>query len=148
MNKLKIVALMLISLQYLSCKCFEDACSGSVQKVVTVQLLDKTNLQPLNVSSYNLSLEGLPFASPTKGTGKDSSTIRFGGSGTFSTKGSFNGVFKLDGASVGKFRLTLEARECCEDYPELGKIVVLEGSLAAKTDRVSDGSNAYFILRL
>lgn len=156
MNSLKFIFFILISFHYLSCKCRSD-CSGSVSKELSIQLIDKTTAASLNASWYSLSLEGLPFAIRSFGTGKDSSIVRFSDSrsATFSKTGSFNGVIKSDGSVVGKFTLTLEASDCCGDYPESGIIEVKEGNLLGKEYHgrevkrlLFSGSRAFLILQL
>lgn len=154
MKKSNFIYLLLISVSYLSCKCYGDACSGGVNQNIGVQLIDKTTNKPLNANLHNISLDGFTFASPTKTTGKDSSIVRFGGGGAFGKKGTFDGVFKIDGVVVGKFLLTLDARDCCGDYPESGTIEVKQGNMVAQATgsngatKIFQSSDAFFILKL
>jgi hypothetical protein len=152
MNTLKFLSFILLPFSYLSCKCYGADCNGGVAERITVYLVNKSTEKPLNAASINLSLEGFNFASPSKGTEKDSARISFGTGLVFVKQGTYNGVLKVDGAIVGKFALKLVAGECCDDYPESGTSEVIEGNLTIRNNsgnsKLYQSSPATFILKL
>ncbi len=159
MKTLKSLTLFLV-LWLISGCCWDNDCSGWVNKAVDLYFVDKTTDKPLNIKSLEVRclLDNVPLSKTnyTSGNPADSSIVRFA-EGTFLKQGVYNGTVEVNKTVIGKFQFVLKAYPCCGDYPEGGEIYVNEGSLTVKPsnlgvpgydNQVSGGRNAQFIVKL
>ena len=153
MKTLKLLALLLI-LFFISGCCFNNDCSGWVNRAVEIQFIDKTTDKPLNASAFDVKcvLEGAPMKLLFR---TDSSRVRFA-EGTFSKQGTYNGTVEVNKQVIGKFAMVLKAYPCCDDYPESGEVFVTEGNLLVKIasggfdygNKIGGGNDTQFIVKL